>query len=155
MASQDGEVTMTIPGIRKAQPRDLETIRALLRASDLTESGVAEHLDDFVVADPGNSLEAVAGLEVYGDCALLRSVAVRGDRRGHGHGRTIVDAIVRQASRRGVRELYLLTTTAEPFFSRLGFETVDRALAPEAIANTSEFSELCPQSAAFMRRRLA
>jgi amino-acid N-acetyltransferase len=54
----------------------------------------------------------------------------------------------------GVRELFLLTTTAEPIFARWGFRRVDRAEAPPAIRESREFASLCPASAVFMARRV-
>ena len=53
-----------------------------------------------------------------------------------------------------MRALYLLTTTAVPFFERMGFAAIDRAEAPPAIAATREFATYCPESAVLMRRRL-
>jgi len=50
--------------------------------------------------------------------------------------------------------LFLLTTTAADYFSARGFDPVDRSSAPEAIRRTREFAEICPGSAAFMRKRV-
>jgi len=61
----------------------------------------------------------------------------------------------RHAREHGAREIYLLTTTAERFFARAGYESVPRNDAPSAIRETSEFATICPASAALMRKRLA
>jgi amino-acid N-acetyltransferase len=50
--------------------------------------------------------------------------------------------------------LYLLTTTADAFFRRLGYEQTARELAPPAIKATREFSSLCPSSSIFMVKQL-
>ena len=55
----------------------------------------------------------------------------------------------------GIRDAYLLTTTAAPFFSRYGYQAADRATAPDAIAASREFASLCPASAAYMTRTVA
>jgi len=60
----------------------------------------------------------------------------------------------RFAQSRGVREIYLLTTTAQRFFERLGYARVPREAAPVAIQRTQEFSTLCPSGSAFMVKRL-
>jgi amino-acid N-acetyltransferase len=60
----------------------------------------------------------------------------------------------RYARSKGVTDLYLLTTTAEGFFERLGYRRVVRENAPEAIRQTKEFSGLCSSSAAFMAKVL-
>ena len=54
----------------------------------------------------------------------------------------------------GISSLFLLTTTAESFFRRLGYERVPREDAPPEVQNTSEFSDICPVSSAFMLKRL-
>ena len=51
-------------------------------------------------------------------------------------------------------ELYLLTTTAEGFFPRLGWEPVARAELPAELAGSQELRGACPASAAAMRLRL-
>ena len=69
----------------------------------------------------------------------------------------IADKVVKPFLERsaGVGDLYLLTTTAASFFTRLGFQPADRATAPAAIRASREFAEACPATAAFMRRSLA
>jgi len=58
------------------------------------------------------------------------------------------------AQSQGAREIYLLTTTAERFFERLGYGRVPREAAPVAIQRTQEFSTLCHSSSAFMVKQL-
>jgi amino-acid N-acetyltransferase len=53
-----------------------------------------------------------------------------------------------------VRNLYLLTTTAERYFKEHGYEAVDRASAPPDIQGTRQFAGLCPASSAFMVKAL-
>jgi amino-acid N-acetyltransferase len=96
----------------------------------------------------------VVGLEVFDGEALLRSLVVEPSERGAGGGRMLVAAAEEHAHSQGVRSVYLLTTTAERFFERLGFRRVDRDSAPATIRATREFASLCPASAAFMVKRL-
>ena len=53
-----------------------------------------------------------------------------------------------------VQAIYLLTTTAEAFFERLGYRRVDRMQAPPSIQSTREFASLCPANSAFIIKRL-
>ena len=48
----------------------------------------------------------------------------------------------------------LLTTAAEPFFTRHGYRAANRQTAPEAIRRTREFAGLCPASAAYLTKDL-
>jgi amino-acid N-acetyltransferase len=154
-------ISLDSPTLRTARTDDRDAIERLLRDAELPTAGVASLLtdraDDFVVADdparPGE-LAAVAGLEVCGDAALLRSVAVRPDWRARGLGHELVKRAVRVAESRGLRAVYLLTTTAEHYFPRFGFERVERGAVPPAIAATLEFQSACPASAVAMARPL-
>jgi amino-acid N-acetyltransferase len=85
---------------------------------------------------------------------LLRSLAVEQPHRKHGIGRALVQHAESWAAQQGVEELYLLTTAAASFFAHLGYEALPRSQAPEAIARTTQFSEVCPGSASFMRRTI-
>jgi amino-acid N-acetyltransferase len=91
-------------------------------------------------------------MERYGDSGLLRSVAVTQEWRGTGVGRTLVDRVLEEGRTAGVREVYLLTTTAEHYFPRLGFVCVDRECVPAALHASAEFTGACPASAVVMRR---
>src|SRR5215210_4608794 len=104
--------------IRNARDGDLSAVEALLVASALPTDGVKENLTDFIVAEEKNRITGVIGLERFGSFALLRSAAVAPDQRGAGIGSRLVNAIVDRAVNQGVKELYLLTTTAENYFPK-------------------------------------
>lgn len=103
---------------------------------------------------PDAKLVGVIGVEVYGPVALLRSLAVIPSHRHRGLGRSLVEFAEAQAASLGVESLYLLTTTAEAFFSRLGYMPASREDAPPSIKATAQFSDLCPASSIFMSKRL-
>lgn len=138
------------PAIRRAAASDRERIEALLVASELPVTGVAEAIDHFVVAESGGALVGVAGLEVHGGDGVLRSVAVDEAFRGRGLGRWLAERIIEDAKGAGLRDLYLLTTTAEGWFPRLGFRRIARDHASAAVQRSIEFREACPASAAAM-----
>ena len=85
-----------------------------------------------------------------GQEVLLRSIVVAPGHRRAGNGRRIVAALLDRSREDGAKRAWLLTTTAQPFFQRLGFVATHRGAAPPAIANTREFSALCPLSAVLM-----
>ena len=95
-----------------------------------------------------------AGLEVYGALGLLRSVAVRASTRGAGVGSELVARITAAARAQGLRELFLLTTTAEHYFPRFGFACVGRESVPVAVQASAEFQGACPSTAIVMRKSL-
>jgi amino-acid N-acetyltransferase len=140
--------------LRSASSADLPAVLGLLAGSNLPTAGVAENLADFLLAENDNQLIGVAGLELYGESALLRSVAVAESWRGSGVGRTLIERALAVTRERGIKDVFLLTTTAEHYFPRFGFACVDRnCVAPEIQAST-EFKGACPESATVMRKTL-
>ena len=129
---------------------------ALLAASGLPTDDLGNDASVLLFGTPeGDEPAGVVGLELHGTDALLRSLAVTPAARGAGLGAALVAHAEREAAARGVATLYLLTTTAEGFFSRLGYQRLDRTEAPAGIAATRQFSALCPASSAFMAKQLA
>lgn len=139
------------PRLRPAKPADLPAVEQLLIGSGLPIDGVRDALTDFVVAESSDALVGVAGLEVCCSHALLRSVAVAPAWRSHGLGRALITRIISAAEARGIRALYLLTTTAAAYFPRFGFAQVARADVPADVQETVEFKRACPASATVMR----
>jgi amino-acid N-acetyltransferase len=135
-------------------PSGREAAKALLEASGLPVSDLTSEIQLLGEWYEGG-LVGVIGLEVRGATALLRSLAVATTRRGSGRGSGLVSAAERLAIASGIRELYLLTTTAESFFARRGYQRLPREAAPDGIRRTVEFSSICPTSSAFMRKVLA
>jgi amino-acid N-acetyltransferase len=128
---------------------------ALLQSQGLPISDITdEHLDHFFFVGSDGSPTGLVGLELYGVDALLRSLVVDENARGNGWGSSLVEHAERYAATNGVRSIYLLTTTAETFFKRLGYERVNRSQAPPSIKGTREFASLCPASSAFMMKTL-
>lgn len=137
--------------IRSARPGDLESIVGLLGTLRLPTEGVREHLGEFLVLEADGAMLGTVGLELYGDRALLRSLAVAGAARGRGGGAALVEAALERARTRGVTEIVLLTETAAPFFARRGFEPVPRDDVVAAVRQSVEFRSACPASATCMR----
>ncbi len=116
-----------------------------LPTSDLRDSGQRF----FALGDGA----AFGGYARTGEIALLRSFVTAPERRGLGLGADILTAVLAEARRDGAREAWLLTTTAEAFFGRHGFVTVDRAEAPAAVKVSAQFARLCPAAARVMCRK--
>jgi amino-acid N-acetyltransferase len=143
-------MTNTIISIRSAVDADLPSITSLLAANELPIEGVTEALRGFLVAEADNRIIGVVGMEYCGSYGLLRSTAVDAVWRGQGAARRLVERVIDEARTRGIRAVYLLTTTAEHYFPSLGFATVSRDTMPEPIRQTREFRGACPASAVAM-----
>lgn len=134
----------------------IEEVTALLTETALpvADVSVSSPLQFFGIRD-GGTLVAVAGLELYPPVGLLRSVAVRSTFRKRGFARELVSFAESWAATHGAETLFLLTTTADPFFLGLGYLPASRDEAPSAIQATSQFSNLCPASSAFLSKCVA
>ncbi|MEP6622718.1 MAG: arsenic resistance N-acetyltransferase ArsN2 [bacterium] len=139
--------------LRLARHDDEPRVAALLTASSLPLDGVHDALPCFVIAEDEGQLVGVAGIEacgVTGEHALLRSVAVIPEWRSRGLGRELVTRVIAEAEARGVKALYLLTTTAERYFPSFGFAQTTRDAVPDDVRATAEFQGACPASAVVM-----
>ena len=141
--------------LRPASATDRAAVAALLTGAGLPLDGLPDDLGHFTVAEHRDEgVVGVAGLELYPDAALLRSVAVAPAWRKSGIGRQLVEAALAEAARCGCRDVYLLTTAAANYFPRFGFACVERESVPVAVQASVEFHGACPSSAKVMRRAL-
>jgi amino-acid N-acetyltransferase len=137
--------------ITAATADDLPRIKALLTDSKLPTDGVDEHWRTFVVARAGSTIVGCGGSEAYQFAALIRSVAVDSAYRSRGLGRRLVRQLLDRLASRGLREFYLLTTTAEAYFKKRGFKTIDRDEVHPQLLGSREFQGACPDTAVCMR----
>jgi amino-acid N-acetyltransferase len=136
--------------IRQAEPQDLPAVLALLVEARLPTEGVADHFHSFFVDDDGGRITASVGLELHGDVALLRSLAVAFDLRGTGLGAALLRRALSEAHGRAAG-VYALTTTAERYLSGFGFERVPRSSVPPRLLASRELQDACPSSATILK----
>lgn len=136
--------------IRSATVNDLPAVERLLRESELPTVGVEDAIGDFLVAQAGDDIVGVVGMEYCCNYGLLRSTAVAPSWRNKGIARQLVERIIGQAESRGTQALYLLTTTAESYFPSFGFRTTTQESVPPEVQATDEFKSACPASATVM-----
>jgi len=128
--------------------------RACLEEAKLAIPDLAGAGKKYFRLSEGGERRGYGGFEACGPHALLRSIVISGRERGHGYGRTLVRGLLAEAAKLGLKDAWLLTDTAAPFFAALGFMPCARETAPPQIAATRQFAELCPASAKLMRREI-
>ena len=128
----------------------ISDIEALLERCDLPFSDCSEHIQNFVGVIKSDNLIAIGAVQYEDSVALLRSIAVHPDSRGQGLASAITHHLIEQAQSREMRQLYILTETAETYFSQFGFYSIPRQAAPVRIQATRQFESLCPSSAQLM-----
>jgi amino-acid N-acetyltransferase len=127
---------------------------SLLKENNLPVADLDEKKNLFAFLENGKVIGS-GGLEFFNRSALLRSISIKKELQGMGAGKLLLRKLETIARRNDVSFLYLLTTTAKEFFSKEGYEIIQRDAVPEEIKNTTEFSSVCPTSATVMRKNLS
>jgi len=135
---------------------DLLLLKSFLKDNRLPFDDIQLEGNLFFLYMDGGTIAGCGGLEFYGDdYCLLRSVAVAKEFRGDGYGKEIVQDLISRATVRSLRSISLLTESAEKFFeNHFEFKKQARENAPTEIKASSEFSSVCPVSAAYMTLQL-
>ncbi len=137
------------------EPVHLDKLKVFLQENKLPFQDVS--LSDsyyLIYQNDEGQIVASGGLELYGNCALLRSIAVDGKYRGQMIGHQVVLELLNEARHRQLKSIYLLTETAQRFFEQRGFAIVNRSVAPTQILQSTEFKSTCPASAICMHKSL-
>ncbi|RNC79341.1 MAG: GNAT family N-acetyltransferase [Balneola sp.] len=140
--------------INTSSIKDLKSIKQLLKQNNLPFEDVGVSEIRFLTIKRDQEIIACGGLEFFEEIALLRSVSVREGYKNEGLGSKLTQMLMDEAERMGAKTVYLLTTTALEYFKRKGFVVVTREEAPVEIQTSVEFSKLCPDSAALMRKKI-
>ncbi|HUQ41224.1 MAG TPA: N-acetyltransferase [Candidatus Limnocylindrales bacterium] len=130
--------------VRPARIEDVEPMRSLIdefaredRMLPRSRDFLTEHLRDFVVAEDaplGTFLGCCALAVLTPDLAEVRSLAVHPTASGRGVGKALVEAVVAEARRLGLRRVFALTLVPE-FFTRCGFTLTSLGRLPEKSAS--------------------
>lgn len=146
---------LNMPTLRESSSADWPAVRQLLLEAKLPVEDLGPAmLDGFLIAESGEDIVGLVGLQIIDTTGLLRSLVVARSARSGGLGGRLVGALEAAAQTAGIEELWLLTIDAEQFFVRHGFEFVSRDDAPECIRQTDEFRDLCPDNAHLMRKSI-
>ncbi|MEP6775194.1 MAG: arsenic resistance N-acetyltransferase ArsN2 [Chloroflexota bacterium] len=140
--------------IQPASQGDIGAILALLEQNSLPTEGLVDHVPNILAARENGVVVGCVALEIYGDSALLRSLAVQKNLQKHGIGLRLTHAALEQAREHGIKSIYLLTETAGEFFPRFGFQNATRADVPATVRSSVEFTTACPESALVMLKHL-
>ncbi len=126
--------------IRKARIPDARAIHRLLigyateglvLSRSLPE--IYESIRDFYVEEDGGEIVGTVCLHIcWEDLAEVRSLAVDGKQEGRGIGRRLVSACLQEARALGLKRGFALTYKPG-FFSKLGFEEIEKSKLPQKI----------------------
>lgn len=137
--------------IQTATPANFPALHELLAISDLTAAGVDPATGVYFVAIQQERLLGMIGIEVYGSASLVRSFAVSPAARKSGVGNALLQHALHYLKTSGLPEVFLLTNTAEDYFSRQGFTKIDRQEIPAVVLESSALGNSCPASSICMK----
>ncbi len=137
---------------RQAKKDDYEAICNLLSGEKLPIEDLNPLLENFFVSVDEGGINGVIGMDRYDDLGLLRSAIVKKGSRNHGIASVLVSQLFDHAKAAGIETLYLITNTAERYFSNKGFEKITRKDIPASVLQSKEFNGLCPASSVIMKR---
>jgi amino-acid N-acetyltransferase len=126
--------------LRNAAIGDVPTIHQLLEAYakqgnllPRTPNELYRHLRDFFVVEVDGKFAGCGALEIFTDeLGEVRSLMVTDVCQGRGLGKMLVQRIIDEARRIGLKRLMALTYVP-PFFHKLGFKTVPKEALPEKV----------------------
>jgi amino-acid N-acetyltransferase len=126
--------------IRNARTVDVAMIRQLVDTYSadrilLAKATVTlyEDIQEFFVAELGGRVVGCGALHVlWDDLAEVRTLAVHPDVRGHGVGHSLLQELLDQARRLGVRRVFTLTFEVR-FFGRHGFREIEGTPIPHEV----------------------
>lgn len=139
--------------IKKTLKNDRSAVNQLLQNAGLP---LIETTDDtsylFKAINSDEEIIGAIGLEIYGQYGLLRSLVVSDKYRNQGIAESLVNQIEQQSAALKLKEVYLLTTTADNYFEKKGFMRIHRDKVQPEITTSKEFSNICPVSAVIMHK---
>ena len=104
----------------------------LLKQQQLPTSDIDDDKLIYLLID-GERVIGTAGLEIFDDCALLRSISVIKEEQEKGYGRFINEAMENYTYESGTNCLYLLTGTTKDFFDKQRYGVIKREDTPAAV----------------------
>lgn len=138
---------------RFCQQQDVKPVCDLLRSSNLPHADFNLNKIKVILAIDNGDIIGSIGIELYPPNALLRSFVLHPDYRGKGIGNNMLQYLISYSSQKGIRDVHLLTDTADSYFISNGFIVANRNDAPAQIRKTSEFKDLCPSTSTYMLKK--
>lgn len=130
-----------------ATDSDIDYIIDLLEQNDLPIEDIKTASIDFWIYKNDDKIIGVCGLEKAENFGLLRSFAVLDAYKNKGIGTELYNYVIEECKKRAYYALFILTTTASAYFKKQNWHQITRFAVPREIAQSAEFSSLCPDSA--------
>ena len=140
--------------VLKALPRDIADIIDLLKKNNLPTEDISPGQQVFWIVKDADKVIGVVSRERYGEFGLLRSMVTDKEHRNKGIAELLVNELFAYSKKEKLKEIYLLTETAEKYFEKKSFRRVSRDEVPKPLRASKEFSHLCPSTATVMKKEI-
>jgi len=140
--------------ITAAEPKFREAIIDLLQSEKLPVDDLQGPLPNFFIAMDNGLVIGAIGLELYGQEGFLRSLVVKADYRKMKIAAGLINEVEKLGKSLSLNAIYLLTETAQNYFTGKGYLLIDRKEAPALLQQSSEFTHACPASATLMKKNI-
>lgn len=128
--------------IRIATEKDLLPIQHLLAKASLSERGIEQNIDNFlVVEDPEKKIIGTVGFEPIENDGLLRSLVMSSESWNAKIGLDFIELAVSYGKQKGYETLYLLTNSSLPFFEYIGFRILEENEIPKHLRASEHFAQ--------------
>ncbi|OEH85428.1 hypothetical protein BHU72_04885 [Desulfuribacillus stibiiarsenatis] len=132
--------------VRLAKQNDMIYMEQLLEKAKLNKAGIAEHIENFLVVEDLRPearphIVGMVGLEVYGECGILRSLVLRSESWNSRVGVELIALIVSYGWRLGLKKIYLMTSNSQSFFEYWGFKEIAWNKVPDELRQSTHFQE--------------
>lgn len=149
------ETDMKPLDISNATQDDMRCILTMLEGAALSMNGVSDESPNFLAARYEGDVVGGVAMEGHGSDVLLRSLVVAPTAWNRGIGTQLVSALLDRARDQARARVYLMTTTAETFFERFGFQRIPVESLPAGIRTSEQFDGCCAAGASAMVLSLA
>lgn len=131
--------------IRKLHENDRPDAIQLINTDELRAEGILENGTDYWGAFLGDCLIGIIGCEYENECGLLRSALVDKRYRGNRIAEQLTTALLQSAKADNLEAVYLFSTEAGEYWTKLGFKRTDTSELITKLKNTPQvklFDEL-------------
>ncbi|HKJ33589.1 MAG TPA: GNAT family N-acetyltransferase [Balneolales bacterium] len=131
---------------------EMDQVKNFLSDHNLSTDGIEKAIT--LTARQHDEIVGVISLQINNQIGLLKSFFVINKMRSKGIGNKLYKRIINHANIQGIRQLYLITETADDYFYRMGFRHLAKNETPEIVKYSYDFMAKCCECARVMNKAL-
>ncbi|HHX24039.1 MAG: GNAT family N-acetyltransferase [Tepidanaerobacteraceae bacterium] len=112
--------------IRKAVLDEKSNIELILEKVNLDKKIQSDYMQNTMVVDFDDRIVGCGGLDIHGDLAHIKFVAILPEYQNQRLGDGLVRALVNYADRRNIKKIYIADDKPLDYFKRFGFKEINQ-----------------------------